>query len=252
MTQISVIIPTCDRPSEFVCTAIRSVLAQSLTPLEVIVVDNGTHNADPASLPQGVTLYRLPPRVGPSRARNFGAAMAKGTHLAFLDDDDWWDTNYLREATAVLQAVRTRCVYGRLDIHRNGNLELYKSLDPDNLQISVLLHRNPGTYGSNLLIEKTLFWRAGGFNETLRTSEDKALAIELMLFDERISASPMAIAVLRDHQGSRLSTNIIGRLRFVRLYRHNLSYMEYLAIGFRILRRDLKRQFKHNLRIQTR
>ena len=82
---ISVIIPTCDRPLAFLHEAIVSVLEQSHTPHEVIVVDNGINVVDLAELPEGVTVYRLPPRVGASRSRNFGAAMATGTHLAFLD-----------------------------------------------------------------------------------------------------------------------------------------------------------------------
>ena len=222
---ISVIIPTCDRPAEFLREAIESVLAQTLPPSEVIVVDNGTRDADPTALPDGVTLYRLPPRVGPSQARNFGAAMAKGTHLGFIDDDDWWDADFLREAWAVLEAEEVRCVYGRKDRYRDGLIERYKCPSPETLTIPVLLRRNPGTGGQNLLVEKALFWRVGGFDERLRTSEDKAFAIEVLRFGEKICIAPEAIAILRSHDGLRARQARLHKVLF------SWKYRKFLGIG---------------------
>ncbi|NRD89511.1 hypothetical protein C8024_08740 [Sphingopyxis sp. BSNA05] len=182
---ISVIIPTCNRPAAFLHKAIESAMVQSLPPHEVIVVDNGTFGIDRESLPDQVTLYRLPKRIGPSRARNFGAAKASGTHFAFLDDDDWWDGNFLRKTWTALHAKNARCVCGRLDTFRQNRIEQFKCATPQTLTIPVLLHRNPGTTGTNLLIEKRLFWEVGGFDERLRTSEDKALVLEILRADEK-------------------------------------------------------------------
>ncbi|WP_114966646.1 glycosyltransferase family 2 protein [Alkalilacustris brevis] len=223
---ISVIIPTCDRPAEFLRAAIGSALAQSLPPHEVIVVDNGTIDADPAAIPAGVTLHRLPPRVGPSRARNFGAAMASGTHLAFLDDDDWWDKDFLREAWAVLQAEGARCVYGRKDVFRDGRIARYKCPSPETLTIPVLLRRNPGTGGINLLIEKALFWRIGGFDEWLIVGEDISLPLEVLRTGERIAVAPAAAAIVRQHDGGRLTGRFMVRSRRVWKYRRLLGWRE--------------------------
>lgn len=250
---ISVIIPTCDRPAEFLREAINSALGQSLAPGEVIVVDNGTRDADPAAFPEGVTLYRLPPRVGPSRARNFGAAMARGSHLAFLDDDDWWDVDFLREAWAVLDTEGVPCVYGRKDIHRNGVQKRYKELTSETLTVSTLLRRNPGTGGDNLLIEKALYWRIGGFDETLRSSEDRALPLEVLRSGERIALAPNAVAILREHGGERLRHAHLARLRFVWKYRGLLGWPGSLHVSSRIVKsyvrtrlRELRARFKTN------
>ena len=216
---ISVIIPTCDRPANFLLQAVNSALGQSHAPQEVIVVDNGTQEADPTILPDGISYYRLPPRIGPSRARNFGAAMAKGTHLAFLDDDDWWDIDFLREAWAVLKAEGTRCVYGRKDRFENGTIQPYKCPKVDTLTVPYLLRSNPGTGGVNLVIEKTLFWSIGGFDENLYTSEDKALAIEILKVGEKISIAEAAAAIVRSHSGERLRLAPLRKLRFVWKYR---------------------------------
>lgn len=232
---ISVIIPTCDRPAEFLRVAVASALNQNLAPSEVLVVDNGTRDADPAALPAGVTLYRLPPRVGPSRARNFGAAMARGSHLAFLDDDDWWDADFLRAAWAVLAAEDVRCVYGRKDVWRDGTVQPYKRPSAETLTIPVLLQRNPCTGGQNVLIDKALYWRVGGFDERLRASEDRALALEVLRAGERIAAAPEAVAVLRTHQGARLRHSRLARLPFVWKYRALLGRRGTLRMAARII-----------------
>lgn len=237
---ISVIIPTCDRPEAFLRAAIESVLVQTLPPTEVIVVDNGSRDADIAALPEEITLYRLPPRVGPSRARNFGAAVAKGTHLAFLDDDDWWDADFLREAWAVLQKEGTRCVYGRLDRFQNGKVDAYKCPTAEAIRIPTLLRRNPGTGGQNLLIDKFVFWRIGGFNERLLTSEDKTIPIECLLIEERISVAPNAVAIIRDHDGSRLSGNLLGRLRFLWAYRAHATPADIIWSVTKLIRQSIK------------
>ncbi|MCW5714341.1 MAG: glycosyltransferase family 2 protein [Bauldia sp.] len=216
---ISVIIPTADRPMEYLGAALDSVLAQTLQPSEILVMDNGRTPVDPARLPQGVTLVRLPPRVGPSRARNAGAAVARGTHLAFLDDDDWWEPGFLREAARVAEEGGFRIVYGRKDQSDDGVVTPHKTPRPDRMTVAVLLRRNPCTGGQNLYIEAALFARIGGFDERLRYAEDRALALEALLAGERIGCAPDAVAILRNHRGSRLRQHRARRARFVWKYR---------------------------------
>lgn len=241
---ISVIIPTCDRPTEFLYSAIDSVINQSLAPAEIILVDNGTHNVDSAALCEGVTLYRLKPRVGPSRARNFGAAMAKGSHLAFLDDDDWWDERFLEETWAVLQAEGVHCVYGRKDLFREGRVVRYKCPTPETLTIPVLLRRNPGTGGQNLLIEKALFWRVGGFDERLVTSEDKALALEVLRSGEKIGIATEAATILRLHDGLRARQARHRKLNFIWKYRNLLGIGGVLFLIFELFRPRIRARFR--------
>lgn len=223
--KITVVIPTCDRPAEFLREAVLSVLHQSLAPDEVIIVDNGVSDADVGDLLENtvIKLLRLPPRVGPSRARNFGAAMAQSQYIAFLDDDDWWDEHFLREAMSALRIENARCVYGRKDVSRHGNVEPYKCAQASTLTIPVLLRRNPGTGGQNLVIEKMLFWYIGGFNESLKTSEDKAIAIEVLLSGNVIAIAPDAAAIMRPHGGARARQAYSHKLLFVWKYRHLLG-----------------------------
>jgi glycosyltransferase involved in cell wall biosynthesis len=92
---VSVIIPSYNR-YEALCRAVASVLGQTHTDLEVIVVDDcSTEPAyGDADFGDRVGLIRLPVRSrdlpGDSNPRNSGIEMALGTHIAFLDDDDVW------------------------------------------------------------------------------------------------------------------------------------------------------------------
>jgi hypothetical protein len=85
----TVIIPTCDRPG-MVEQAVASVLAQPVTGLEVLVVDDGLHHP-PADLgDERVRVLQTGGGRGPAAARNAGIDGATGRYLAFLDDDDLW------------------------------------------------------------------------------------------------------------------------------------------------------------------
>ncbi len=100
--RITVVIPTRNR-AEFLPGAVASALQQTVTDLEVVVVDDGSTDSTPATCR---ALASVDPRVrvlaqehrGPSAARNTGLAAARGEWVAFLDDDDLW----LPEALATL------------------------------------------------------------------------------------------------------------------------------------------------------
>lgn len=90
---VSVVIPTRNRP-HLVSRAVKSVLAQSLKSLEVIVVVDGPDEATVKELEQvddsRLRLIVLLTNLGAAGARNAGVYKAKGTWIAFLDDDDEW------------------------------------------------------------------------------------------------------------------------------------------------------------------
>ncbi len=85
----SVILPTCDRPL-FLAEAIDSILSQTLTGLEVIVIDDGLTHPVADFDDERVRVIRPGGGRGPAAARNSGIDAARGRYLAFLDDDDKW------------------------------------------------------------------------------------------------------------------------------------------------------------------
>lgn len=91
--KVSVVVPSFQR-YELVVRAVKSALAQTLPPLEVIVSNDGPDPEKGRLLGQleddRVRFVEAPPRRNPSATRNFGLQQAFGDWVALLDDDDIW------------------------------------------------------------------------------------------------------------------------------------------------------------------
>ena len=103
---VSVVLPAY-RAAKYIADALDSVLAQTFTDVEAIVVNDAS--PDTAELER--VLSRYDARVtyvvrdtngGPGAARNTGILAARGEYLAFLDADDYWDANFLAEQMSFL------------------------------------------------------------------------------------------------------------------------------------------------------
>ena len=88
---VSVIVPTYNGP-EFLKAAIESVLAQSYSELEVVVVDDGStdNTAEVVQRFESRVRYIHQSNAGTAAARNTGIRAARGEVIAFLDHDDLW------------------------------------------------------------------------------------------------------------------------------------------------------------------
>lgn len=96
----SVIIPTRNRP-EYLAESVASVLRQTSTNLELLVVNDGDALHGAFSDPRVRVLDNR--KRGAVPARNLGAAQAKGSIIAFLDDDDIWiDDSHLEKSAMAL------------------------------------------------------------------------------------------------------------------------------------------------------
>ncbi|MDJ0614748.1 MAG: hypothetical protein QNJ29_13860, partial [Rhizobiaceae bacterium] len=133
---------------------------------------------------------------------------------------------------------------GRIDALRGGKRVKFKEPSKATLNVATLFERNPGTGGINLLIQKELFWKVGGFQNDLITSEDKALAIEVLKTGEKISIASKAIAVARQHEGTHISSRQLPRLRFVFRYRSEVKFFTFIRTVIRILRLHLRSRLK--------
>ena len=97
------IIPTYRRP-DVLRRAIRSALAQTLKPAQVIVVDDGSEDSTPdvaRSFPEVTFLQQA--NAGPAAARNLGLRSAAATYVASLDHDDEWDAGHLSGAVEAIE-----------------------------------------------------------------------------------------------------------------------------------------------------
>ena len=105
---ISVIIPFY-RHAAWLAQAVDSVLAQTYSPVEILVVNDGS-DEDMTLFSQQYAekiRYFTQPNAGPAAARNRGIAQANGEYVAFLDSDDLWLPDKLtRQMVEELFAVR--------------------------------------------------------------------------------------------------------------------------------------------------
>lgn len=115
--QFSVIIPLYNK-APYVGKALRSVLDQTFTDFEVIVVDDGStdesaHAAEIALSDASVEWQLIrQENAGVSMARNNGAAHAKGAYLCFLDADDWWDPSFLERMDWLIREYPDAGIWG--------------------------------------------------------------------------------------------------------------------------------------------
>lgn len=108
---ITVLTATLGRRPELLAEAVSSVRAQTLPPLEHIVVDDGSYSVGPI---EGVRVVRVSHRgLGP--ARNAGLEVAAGTAVALLDDDDIWWPEHLATVWAAMEATGADVVYADCD-----------------------------------------------------------------------------------------------------------------------------------------
>jgi len=102
--RVSVLVPLYNKAA-YIRRCLDSILEQSWTDFELIVVNDGSSDEGPAIV-GGYDDSRIrllsQPNAGPGAARNRGAGEASGDYLAMLDGDDSWQPDYLAQAVATL------------------------------------------------------------------------------------------------------------------------------------------------------
>lgn len=184
----SIVITTVDRP-QLLLDAVRSVLGQTFTDFELIVVNDGGPDLDPllAGIDplQRVRWLRLPGKSGPGRARNEGVARANGRFLAFLDDDDLYHPDHLATLNAQLAATPEAVVYADAIVYRerieNGQRRLIDSAAPwqHELFIRQRLWIHNFIPVQTFAVARAAYLAIGGFDEALRAFEDWDLLLKL-------------------------------------------------------------------------
>jgi glycosyltransferase involved in cell wall biosynthesis len=188
--KVSVVIPTYNR-AETVRGAIESVLAQTFSDLEVIVVDDGSSD-DTGQVLSGAygdrIRYYAQTNQGASVARNKGIEQARGEWIAFLDSDDLWEKEKLEQQLQVLERFGSQCGGCYTDVRLFNHTEtrtLFQMAEENyrhegtmgvNTDVLSLLVR-PGGAGmvvclSSFLARADVVRTTGGFNPSLLYSQD--------------------------------------------------------------------------------
>lgn len=184
--RVSVIVPTRDR-ADLLARAIESVVAQTVSQWELIVVDDGSTDGTADLLKRlvgedsRIRVERLASPAGAPSARNCGARLAGAEYLAFLDDDAEWLPAYLERQLAVLDAAPdTGVVYCQL-LFRDGRGQDHvigsnEAASPEPFRA---LLRGNSIDTSCAVMRRAAFHAAGEFDEALPRLQDWDLWLRL-------------------------------------------------------------------------
>ena len=186
--KVSVVIPAFNA-ERFLAGTLRSVLDQSFTDLEVLVVDDGSSDGTAAVADSFAPAVRVlsGPRRGVSAARNEGVRRASGTYVAFMDHDDLWEKDKVRRQVACLDAEpRAAFVFTQARVEQDGRLlEIFPQIaDPAALLANAyenLVHWNYVPMSSVMARRQRLqtLSAEGPFDPRFRLSEDWDLWLRL-------------------------------------------------------------------------
>jgi glycosyltransferase involved in cell wall biosynthesis len=209
---ISVIIPVYNG-RKYLREAVESVARQTLLPVELILVDDGSSD-DSLSLVKDMELpfpviEILQENGGQGTARNHGAKVARGTYLAFLDQDDRWYPEHLEKLVRPFAKMRRiGWVYSNLDeIDRQGQLvstSMLKNLSSTHPKTNLidLLSHDMFILPSASIISKEAFDAVSGFDVRLRGYEDDDIFLRLFRKGYRNVYLPQALSQWRIYHSS--------------------------------------------------
>ena len=246
MSELSVVIPTFDRP-ELLRETLGALAKQSLAPDEVVVVDNGTVPAslgEDASLPFALRYFRIAARAGVAQARNFGAQHAQGAYVAFLDDDDFWNPDYVERLRRIIRERKPApaMIVGsvdHLDTRSSAPDRHFYRFAGNDPGLEPCFYFNPGYLGSCLTVERSVFLQLGGFDAAFQTGEDKELAMRYMAAGRPIVYDAGLVAVNRVH-GPTLSAHI-DHLKTARLLLQKYPAQADFRVRVKALREAYKK-----------
>jgi glycosyltransferase involved in cell wall biosynthesis len=178
--EVSVVIPTFNRHQQL-SVALESVLQQTRSVDEIVVVDDGSTDGTQAMLDDFVSLHTgIPIRVicqvnqGPSAARNAGIQAASGDLIAFLDDDDIWLPQKTERQLSVFLSDPQLDLLGCA----SNIIKLYDGLRLVQIKEWALLFRN-WFATPTVIVRREVALACGGFPEDLRHYEDYALWLKI-------------------------------------------------------------------------
>lgn len=214
MPRVSAIITTFNR-KHLLERAIESVLRQTFRDFELLVLDNAsTDGTDTAVSVFGDARvrYLAHPPMTIGAARNFGVQQAAGEYVAFLDDDDEWLPGKLGRQVAAFErsGPEVGLIYGGfiwIDAHGRES-GMHRPALRGRVLTDLLLQRDAFTgSASNPMIPARVLRELGGYDATLKTSEDWELYLRLA---ERFTVDhiPEPVVRIRRHSTARLGDRI--------------------------------------------
>ncbi len=245
---ISVIIPLYNKEKSIALT-IESVLKQTFQNYEIIVINDGSTDSCLDVVKRfnddKLNVYTTENK-GVSYARNFGVSKAKYPYIAFLDADDYWYPFHLENlVNSINQYPISEWFATAYEIYHNARLclpidvplmkdgEQWKGEVEDYFANSF---RDGIAWTSAICMRKTFFEQLGGFDESLRNTQDTDLWVRAALqanlvFSNRVSARYIMDGDNHISQKNIDKKTIMDFDKYERENPHNQSLKQYLDVN---------------------
>ena len=233
---VSVVLPTYNR-ANLLERSIGSVLRQSVSDLELLVVDDGSDDDTRdvvAAMDDGRIRYLRRENGGVAAARNTGIWAARGRYLAFQDSDDEWLLGKLERQLATLgpQLGDSMCVCGLIRImgERPTGQKIFGYPRVLSDWANDLDHRgvlaSAVAYTQSWLVPRRAVLDAGGFREDFLVWEDWELLIRLsMKLKIHATVEPLVVSERMHDSLSNNSDHFShGMVKLLGQYHHHLQH----------------------------
>jgi glycosyltransferase involved in cell wall biosynthesis len=227
---VSVIIPVYNRAS-LLRWPLASIAAQTVLPLEVIVVDDRSSQEEAALIRSIVGEFKQSINIrllvterngGNSYSRNRGIDEARGKYIAILDSDDLWLPDKLEKQMRLIESAKRNdnrpgfSATGTYRVDSKGNI-LHRKLC-QSIFDAARIKKSNYIPTSSVVVETSVAREINGFAEEMRIGSDWDFFIRLVGRVQFVAVpDPLSAAV--DHQGERLSQNNPKTLRAMLLTR---------------------------------
>ncbi len=184
---VSIIIP-CYNAEKYIEKTIQSVLNQTYTNWELIVVNDGSSDnskqiiEDLASNENRLLVYNKK-NTGVSDSRNYGLEKSQGEFIAFLDADDIWHNEYLEKQIDILLSTNSTLSYTATKLIDEFGNELNKQIRGENnpqLNDFLVQKFNYNTNPSGIVYKRSCFEKVSGFDIQLSNNADQDILIQML------------------------------------------------------------------------
>lgn len=180
---VSVITPTYNRGQALIHT-LESVLQQTFTDLELIVVDDAstddTYQVATSLSDARLRVIRHRHNKGVSGAMNTGIAAAQGEFIAILEHDDWWHPDKLAHQLPLFDNPKVGLVYcGVKFVDAEDSIRRIAIPFKRGDIYQDLLFKSYITTSSSVVVRRECFEKVGGFDEQLQGPQDYDMWIRI-------------------------------------------------------------------------
>lgn len=206
---ISVVMPVYNG-ERYLPAALDSILTQTFTDFEYIIIDDGSSDATwdilttYADRDPRLRLVRNEQNLGITRSLNKGVQLARGTYVARQDADDISLPQRFARQVAVLQAqpevVLVSCDFAVIDAHGRQVFQTQRVASPIVTAWYLLFYNRLGGH-SQVMFRRDAAIRLNGYTEAFRHNEDYDLWVRLSQIGD-IVILPEVLLQWRQHEGS--------------------------------------------------